>query len=149
MPGSTGASTGGSTGASTGWSIGGSPGKVTSGSFTNSAGTLAYELYVPWSYKQGTAVPMVVALHGCTENADVYRRLSGWDKLADTKNFIVVFPQQSSDRNRQTCWNWFQQSSMTRGSGEASMIADLTTSVAHSYSVNSHRAYVAGFSAGG
>jgi poly(hydroxyalkanoate) depolymerase family esterase len=92
---------------------------------------------------------MVVALHGCTETDDVYRQLSGWDQLAQAKNFIVVFPKQSSSRNYQSCWNWFQQSNMQRGSGEPSMIADLTTSIEKSYSVDSHRVFVAGFSAGG
>jgi poly(hydroxyalkanoate) depolymerase family esterase len=124
-------------------------GKLTSGTHTNSAGALDYELYVPSGYKAGTAVPMVVALHGCTETDDVYRQLSGWDRLAEAKKFIVVFPKQSSSRNYQTCWNWFRQSDMKRGSGEPSMIADLTTSIEHSYSVDTHRVFVAGFSAGG
>ena len=125
------------------------PGQLTSGSYTNSSGTLNYELYVPSTYKAGTAVPLVVALHGCTETADVYRQLSGWDSLAQTKNFIVLLPQQSTSRNSQSCWNWFQQADMQRGSGEPAMIAGMVSSVEQKYSVDAHRVYVAGFSAGG
>jgi poly(hydroxyalkanoate) depolymerase family esterase len=125
------------------------PGQLTSGSYTNSAGTLGYQLYVPSTYKPGTAVPLVVALHGCTETADVYRQLSGWDALAQSKNFIVLFPQQSSSRNYQSCWNWFVQADMQRGSGEPSMIAGMVSSVEQHYAVDAHRVYVAGFSAGG
>ncbi|HUE27301.1 MAG TPA: PHB depolymerase family esterase [Solirubrobacteraceae bacterium] len=125
------------------------PGKLTSGAYTNAAGTLSYELYVPSSYKPGSPVPLVVALHGCTETADVYRQLSGWDALAESKGFIVVFPQQSTSRNYEGCWNWFLQADMQRGSGEPAMIAGLTTSIQQSYSVDNHRTYVAGFSAGG
>jgi poly(hydroxyalkanoate) depolymerase family esterase len=94
-------------------------------------------------------MPLVVALHGCTQTADVYRQLSGWDTLAEAKGFIVVFPEQSTSRNNYRCWNWFQQADMQRGSGEPAIIADLTTAIEQSQSVDSHRVYVAGFSAGG
>jgi len=102
-------------------------GNLSSGAYTGSTGTLNYELYVPSSYRPGTPMPLVVALHGCTQTADVYRQLSGWDALAEAKGFIVVFPDQNRSRNYMNCWNWFQQSSMQRGSGEAAMIAGLTT----------------------
>jgi poly(hydroxyalkanoate) depolymerase family esterase len=125
------------------------PGKLATGSYTNSPGTLSYELYVPSSYKPGAAMPLVVALHGCTETADVYRRLSGWDSEAQAQGFIVLFPQQSSSRNSQGCWNWFLQADMQRGSGEPSMIAGMVNSVEQEYSIDTHRVYVAGFSAGG
>jgi poly(hydroxyalkanoate) depolymerase family esterase len=124
-------------------------GKLTSGTYTTGSGALSYELYVPSSYKPGTSVPLVVALHGCTETADVYRQLSGWDKLAEAKGFIVVFPEQTTSRNYQRCWNWLLQADMHRGSGEPAMIAGLTTSLQQRYSVDTHRTYVAGFSAGG
>src|ERR1700759_1214490 len=125
------------------------PGQLPSGTYTNGAGSLGYELYVPSSYRAGTAVPLVVALHGCTESADVYRQLSGWDSLAEAKGFIVLFPQQSSSRNSQSCWNWFQSADMQRGSGEPAIIAGLVSSVEQKYAVDAHRVYVAGFSAGG
>jgi poly(hydroxyalkanoate) depolymerase family esterase len=138
------------------WALGGQlasastlPGSLTSGSYANSSGTLGYELYVPSTYRAGTPVPLVVALHGCTETADVYRQLSGWDSLAEAKGFIVLFPQQSSSRNNQSCWNWFQQADMQRGSGEPAMIAGAVSSIEQNHSIDSHRVYVAGFSAGG
>jgi poly(hydroxyalkanoate) depolymerase family esterase len=125
------------------------PGQLTTGSYANSSGTLSYELYVPSTYKSGTPMPLVVALHGCTETADVYRQLSGWDTEAESKGFIVLFPQQSSSRNSYSCWNWFQQADMQRGSGEPSIIDGMVTTVEQQYSVDTHRVYVAGFSAGG
>src|SRR6201993_4547256 len=125
------------------------PGSLTTGSYGNSSGTLSYELYVPSTYKAGTAVPLVVALHGCTQTADVYRQLSGWDTEAQAKNFIVLFPQQSSSRNSEECWNWFQQADMQRGSGEPAIIAGMVSSVEKNYSIDTKRVYVAGFSAGG
>jgi poly(hydroxyalkanoate) depolymerase family esterase len=125
------------------------PGQLTNGSYTNSSGTLSYELYVPSTYKSGTSMPLVVALHGCTETADVYRQLSGWDTEAENKGFMVLFPQQSSSRNLEDCWNWFEPADMQRGSGEPSIIDGMVTSVEQQYSGDTHRVYVAGFSAGG
>lgn len=124
-------------------------GSLTNGSYSNGSGTLAYELYVPTSYKAGSAVPLVVALHGCTQNADVFRQLSGWDRLAESKGFIVLFPQQSSSNNQFTCWNFFQQADMSRGSGEPAVIAGMTQMVQQKYSVDTKRTYVNGLSAGG
>jgi poly(3-hydroxybutyrate) depolymerase len=68
--------------------VGAATGSVTTGSYTGSAGTLAYELYVPSSYQAGTAVPLVVALHGCTESADQFRQLSRFDEVAEAKGFL-------------------------------------------------------------
>ena len=125
------------------------PGQLTTASYANSSGTLSYELYVPSAYKSGRPMPLVVALHGCTETADVYRQLSGWDAEAESKGFIVLFPQQSSNRNPEECWNWFEQADMERGSGEPSIIDGMVNAVENQYSVNTKRVYVAGFSAGG
>jgi poly(hydroxyalkanoate) depolymerase family esterase len=125
------------------------PTGLSSGSFTDSGGTLSYELYVPTTYHAGTPLPVVVGLHGCTEPADSYRQLSGWDTEGQAKGFIALFPQQSSSRNALTCWNWFVQADMERGSGEPAIIAGMVKMVEQKYTVDTHRVYVAGFSAGG
>jgi poly(hydroxyalkanoate) depolymerase family esterase len=123
--------------------------RLTSGRYTNRAGSLNYELYIPSRYRAGRPMPVVVALHGCTESADSYRQLSGWDALGESKGFIVLFPQQLSSRNYLTCWNWFVQPDMHRGSGEPAIIAGMVNRLERLYSVDTHRVYVAGFSAGG
>jgi poly(hydroxyalkanoate) depolymerase family esterase len=125
------------------------PGQLTSGSYTNGAGSLDYEFYVPSTYRAGSPMPVVVALHGCTESADSYRQLSGWDALGESKGFIVLFPQQLSSRNNLTCWNWFVQPDMQRGSGEPAIISGMVNTLEQLYSVDTNRVYVAGFSAGG
>jgi poly(hydroxyalkanoate) depolymerase family esterase len=94
-------------------------------------------------------VPLIIALHGCTETSDVFRQLSALDKLAESKGFIVVFPGQPSSANNQSCWNWFSPALMQRGAGEPSIIAGITTTVQQRYSVDTKRTYVLGFSAGG
>jgi poly(hydroxyalkanoate) depolymerase family esterase len=118
-------------------------------SYSNAAGSRAYELYVPASYRAGTPMPLIVALHGCGETADQFRQLSGLDALAAAKGFIVVYPQQSKDANFLGCWNWFVPTQVTRGAPEPSLIAGITSWVQQHYTIDRHRTYVAGFSAGG
>ena len=122
-----------------------STGTLTTGSYES----LTYELYVPASYRAGTAVPLIVALHGCTQSADVFRKLTRFDQLADQKGFIVVFPEQPKASNKMNCWNWFKQEHLSRGSGEPSLIAGITQTVQQNYTIDPHRTYVAGLSAGG
>ena len=123
-------------------------GRLSSGDFTGPAGTQHYELFVP-SRHRARARAVVVALHGCTQNADTFRRLSRWDALAEAKRFIVVFPEQDPKDNYFKCWNFFLPAHMHRGSGEPARIAGLTRSVARKYRVDRRRVYAAGLSAGG
>ena len=124
-------------------------GRLTTQTYTNAAGSRSYELYVPAGYRPGTPMPLVVALHGCTQTADKFRQLTRFDALADAKGFIVVYPEQPSSKNYLSCWNWFQQQHMQRGAGEPSLIAGITAQVQKQYTVDAHRSYVTGLSAGG
>jgi poly(hydroxyalkanoate) depolymerase family esterase len=125
------------------------PGKPFSGTYTGAGASMDYLGYVPSTYQAGTAVPLVVSLHGCTQTADVFRQLTRWDQLAEAKHFIVVFPQQSSANNQYSCWNFFQDANMKRGAGEPSHIAGLVQWVQQHYNIDSHRIYIDGLSAGG
>jgi poly(hydroxyalkanoate) depolymerase family esterase len=124
-------------------------GTLTSGDYTGPEGTQHYELYVPSTYTAGTPVPLVVALHGCTQTADSFRLLSRWDALAEAKGFIVVFPQQDPNANSQKCWDFFQDASMHRSAGEPARIAAVTSFIQRNYAVDPSRVYASGLSAGG
>jgi poly(hydroxyalkanoate) depolymerase family esterase len=124
-------------------------GTLSSGDYTGPAGTQHYELYVPSSYKPGTPVPLVVALHGCTQTADGFRQLTRWDTVAEAKGFIVAFAQQDSNSNSFACWNFFQDASMHRSAGEPARIDGVTSYVEQKYSIDPKRVYAAGLSAGG
>jgi poly(hydroxyalkanoate) depolymerase family esterase len=125
------------------------PGKSFSGTYTGNGASLDYIGYVPSTYKAGTAVPLVVSLHGCTESADQFRQLSQWDRLAEAKGFIVVFPQQTTANNQLKCWNFFQTAHMQRDAGEPALIAGITRTIQQHYTVDAHRTFVNGLSAGG
>jgi poly(hydroxyalkanoate) depolymerase family esterase len=126
-----------------------SAGALTQGSYTDAAGSRSYELYVPAGARSGKAVPLVIALHGCTQTADRFRQQTRFDALADAKGFVVVYPEQPSSQNNMSCWNWYQQQHMQRGAGEPALIAGITAKVQQQYTIDPHRIYVTGLSAGG
>jgi poly(hydroxyalkanoate) depolymerase family esterase len=119
------------------------------GQHTEPAGTRSFRGYVPSGYDPAKPLPLVVALHGCTETADQFRQLTRFDELAESRKFVVVYPEQSKDANFLSCWNWFQDAHMHRGAGEPSIIAGITGWVQQHYAIDPQRIYVTGLSAGG
>jgi poly(hydroxyalkanoate) depolymerase family esterase len=119
------------------------------GIYASLAGTRDFHGYVPSSYRPGTPVPLLVALHGCTENDVGFDLLSGWSELAERRGFVVVFPDQSNLANPAGCWNWFLPSNQRRGWGEPSIVAGITNRIRSQYTIDARRVYVTGVSAGG
>jgi poly(hydroxyalkanoate) depolymerase family esterase len=124
------------------------PGKFIDGSFTNPAGTRNYKLYVP-STCTGQPAPLVVMLHGCTQDPVDFAVGTQMNVLAEEMQCLVVYPAQSQQANIQRCWNWFSAVDQTRDQGEPSIIAGITRSVMEQHAVDPAQVYVAGMSAGG
>ncbi|NEE16727.1 feruloyl esterase, partial [Streptomyces sp. SID7499] len=47
--------------------------------------------------------PVVVALHGCTQSAQVYSDNSGLDTFADRHGFLVVYAETTTANNANKC----------------------------------------------
>ena len=118
------------------------------GVYRNHAGTRSYKLYIPSSY-HGQAMPLIVMLHGCTQNPDDFAAGTQMNAVAEEKQCFVVYPAQTQGANSSRCWNWFNALDQQRDQGEPSLIAGITQQIIEEYPVNEREVFIAGLSAGG
>lgn len=107
-----------------------------------------YKLFVP-TLTGIEPRPLVVMLHGCTQDPDDFARGTRMNRLAQEHGCYVLYPAQSPAANAQKCWNWFRAGDQRRGQGEPALIAALVDDVAAAHEIDRRRIYVAGMSAGG
>ena len=91
--------------------------------FGSNPGNLNMYVYVPATLPDDA--PLVVLLHGCSQDAATYHAHSGWAAVADSLGFALVTEQKSAN-NSSSCFNWFQKSD-TRGSVKHSPSAPWST----------------------
>jgi poly(hydroxyalkanoate) depolymerase family esterase len=126
----------------------GAPGEFLAGSFTTTAGTRRYRLYVPARPASGPR-PLIVMLHGCTQNAADFAAGTAMNRLGEEHDCLVLYPDQERSANSNNCWNWFDAGHQGRDAGEPAIIADMTRQIIAEQGADPQRVYVAGLSAGG
>jgi feruloyl esterase len=115
--------------------------------FGSNPGELRMLTYVPPGL--GAGAPLVVVLHGCTQNAGGYDSGTGWSDLGERHGFAVLFPEQRRSNNANTCFNWFEPGDTARGEGEVASIRQMIAKCVASHGLNPQRVYITGLSAGG
>lgn len=115
--------------------------------FGSNPGALRGRFYVPHTRHASTA--LVVALHGCTQDAAGYDHGSGWSRLADEQGFALLYPEQQHGNNANLCFNWFNTGDTKRDAGEALSIRQMVSAMVEEHGIDPSRIFVTGLSAGG
>ncbi|HEX6154681.1 MAG TPA: PHB depolymerase family esterase [Burkholderiales bacterium] len=127
----------------------GRAGQFIAGSYAHPQGTRPYKLHIPTSYAAGKALPLVVMLHGCTQNPDDFAAGTRMNTIAEERQCFVLYPAQTKSANGSRCWNWFKRAHQRRDKGEPAILAGMTQELVKRYGIDAGKVYVAGLSAGG
>lgn len=109
-----------------------------------------YALHLPPQYDGQRQLPLVMVLHGCRQDEQDIRQISGFDAIADQEGFAVVYPFVTSYgglRNR-NCWGWWHRHEIEAGAGEVEDLWQIMEEVANEFHFDQRRLYVAGLSSG-
>jgi len=106
-----------------------------------------YKLYIPPGAP--AQAPLVVMLHGCTQDPDDFASGTAMNARAEAQGFYVLYPEQPSSANMSRCWNWYRPGDQRRDAGEPALIAEMTRAVIAAHDLDPSRVHVAGLSAGG
>ena len=115
--------------------------------FGGNPGALEARIFIPADLAPGSA--LVVALHGCTQDAAAYDHGTGWSVLAQQEGFALLLPQQTRANNANLCFNWFDAADIGRTGGEAESIANMVGALIDTHHLDRARVFVTGLSAGG
>jgi len=111
--------------------------------FGENPGELSASVYS----NEGVTDNLVVLLHGCSQNGEVFAEESGLLALSKKHAFALLVPQQNKRNNIKTCFNWFSEEDTKADSGESASIKNMIETVKAELKIQN--VYVVGFSAGG
>ena len=112
--------------------------------------TREYLLYVPSSYNSNTAVPLLFNFHGYGGTSSDHLATADMRSLADQENFLLCYPQGSSDGYGSGHWNAALPGGDNKSTADdTGFVSAMITSISSSYQVDSTRIYACGYSNGG
>lgn len=110
-------------------------------------GARRWRLYSPPGVRAGERLPLLVLLHGCTQDADAFAASTRMNRLAAQQRFLVLYPEQDRLANAQGCWNWFD-TDRGRAQAEADLVLQAVDQVCRRRGADRQRVVLAGLSAG-
>ncbi|WP_430401936.1 extracellular catalytic domain type 1 short-chain-length polyhydroxyalkanoate depolymerase [Fluviicola sp.] len=119
---------------------------ITTNIITNPGNLNAY-VHEPVN-KPTKKIPLVLVLHGCNQDAIEISSGSGWNMLADSLNFLVLYPEQRGANNMIKCFNWFSKEDQEKDKGEIASIHEMVKYAVSHYSIDTSKIFIYGVSAG-
>ncbi|MCO5259049.1 MAG: T9SS type A sorting domain-containing protein [Crocinitomicaceae bacterium] len=108
----------------------------------------SYRLYVPSIYNSTSADrPLVINMHGYTSNATQQEQYTKFSPIADTANFLVVYPQGTYIPS--TTDSYWNANFYPTGVDDIQFISNLIDTLVANYRIDVNRIYATGFSNGG
>ena len=121
-------------------------GRDVSGTLQVGSQSREYLLHIPKGYSSSKKFPLVVVLHGGSQDNTDIEKITGFSELADQEGILVVYPQgmeQNWDDGRGTT------DASKAGADDISFIRNLVSELEGAYSVDASRVYATGTSNGG
>ena len=109
--------------------------------------TREYGIYVPASYDGTTNFPLLFNLHGGGGTNSAWQVTSDMRPIADTANFILVYPQARPDPSDGNSFNWIPKVPGTFD--DVPFFSSLIDTIASNYQIDQNRIYACGYSLGG
>ena len=118
-----------------------------SGIYSGIYGTRIFKVYIPEGLSKTKKAPVVIMLHGCEQNAELFASGTRIIKWADKEKFIVLLPEQKQEYNPFRCWNWVLPVNNSRY-GEPEVIINMLDQVIKKYNGDENNVFAAGMSSG-
>jgi len=109
--------------------------------------TRGYSIYVPASYDGTTNFPLLFNLHGGGGTNSAWQASSNMRPIADTADFILVYPQARPDPSDGNSFNWIPKVPGTFD--DVPFFSSLIDTIASNYQIDQNRIYACGYSLGG
>ena len=109
--------------------------------------TRGYSIYVPASYDGTTNFPLLFNLHGGGGTNSAWQVSADMRPIADTADFILVYPQARPDPSDGNSFNWIPKVPGTFD--DVPFFSSLIDTIASNYQIDQNRIYACGYSLGG
>ena len=106
-----------------------------------------YAIYIPASYDGSQAVPLLFNFHGGGGNIVDYMSSVDMRPIADTANFILVYPQAVPDPGNGGATSWMHKAPTTFD--DVPFVEAMIDTIAAAYMIDNNKVYVCGYSLGG
>lgn len=108
----------------------------------------SYRLYIPAVYNSTSSLrPLIINMHGYTSNATEQQLYSDFAPIADTANFLMVYPEGTYMPF--TAYQYWNANFSTFGVNDILFISNLIDTLKEKYRIDLSRVYSTGFSNGG